>query len=364
MQLRIGYLIGTRGFGGLELNQIKNAIELQARGHEVFLFCIYNSPSHQYILNTNLPVVLIQSHKHHYDFQAAFRLYQKIKKLKIEHLVLRAVFDMSIAATVKFLSSNTLKVHYFMEMQMTANKKAWFRTFRYSFFDSWVCPLDYMAEQVIKNTRFSPERVYVIPSGVENRFFEFQIDPSALRNKHHIPMDKKILGIVGRIDPKKNQKLVLEALVELKDTSFFVVIVGQVTPDQNGSTYLSEIKEYIQKHQLEEQVLFVPHTEEIPRYFNMFDFTIMASDNESVGMVTLESLATETPVIGSNCGGTKEILKKGGGILFETGNPKDLAEKIRHAFGSYEHQDNLKELVAAHKYSTVAIQLESHLSQF
>jgi glycosyltransferase involved in cell wall biosynthesis len=48
-------------------------------------------------------------------------------------------------------------------------------------------------------------------------------------------------------------------------------------------------------------------------------------------MVTLESIACGTPVIGSNTGGTKSLLNEGKlGILFEPKNPQDLAEKLNY----------------------------------
>ena len=55
----------------------------------------------------------------------------------------------------------------------------------------------------------------------------------------------------------------------------------------------------------------------------------MATKAETFGMVTIESLACGTPVLGSNAGGTPELLmNENGGMLFQTQNSDDLAEKI------------------------------------
>jgi glycosyltransferase involved in cell wall biosynthesis len=65
--------------------------------------------------------------------------------------------------------------------------------------------------------------------------------------------------------------------------------------------------------------------------FNAIDWTLMASYSETFGMVTLESMACGTPVIGSDSGGTKSLLNEGKlGLLFETKNPQDLAEKLNN----------------------------------
>ncbi len=66
--------------------------------------------------------------------------------------------------------------------------------------------------------------------------------------------------------------------------------------------------------------------------YNAFDWTLMTSDSETFGMVTIESMAQGTPVIGSNAGGTSELLDFGNaGLLFETKNEIDLAEKMKLA---------------------------------
>jgi len=50
-------------------------------------------------------------------------------------------------------------------------------------------------------------------------------------------------------------------------------------------------------------------------------------------MVTIESMAQGVPVIGSNAGGTPELLEFGeSGLLFEIKNENELAEKMKTMF--------------------------------
>ncbi len=328
--MRIAYLCGTNGWGGLEMNQLKNAIWMQNQGHFVKLYCLENASIHKAAENSGIPYTFIKKHKNHYDFLNAFRLLSHLKREGIEHLIIRATFDMSIAASVSFLSRGKINVHFFMEMEFGAPKKQFFRTLRYSYFNSWNCPLEYLKKQVLENAKVPSHKINVIPSGLDFDSIT-QNSKTQSRNLLKLPEDDFLFGIVGRIDPKKGQLYALKATQLLSDYKFKLVIVGEETPD-SPSNYLKEIKEFIAVNQLEQKIIFLPFQKNPMEVFNAFDWTLMSSDSETFGMVTIESMAQGTPVIGSNAGGTPELLQFGKvGLLYATKNEYDLAEKMKAA---------------------------------
>ena len=312
------------------MNQLKNAVWMQNRGHFVKLYCLENSPIHKAAENSGIPYTFIKKHKNHYDFLNAFRLLGYLKQEGIEHLIIRATFDMSIAASVSFLSRGKINVHFFMEMEFGSPKKQFFRTLRYSYFNSWNCPLEYLKKQVLENAKVPNHKINVIPSGLDFGSIT-QNNKTESRNLLQLPVDEFLFGIVGRIDPKKGQLYALKATQLLRKYKFKLVIVGEETPDA-PSHYLKEIKEFIAVNQLEQKIIFLPFQKNPMEVFNAFDWTLMTSDSETFGMVTIESMTQGTPVIGSNAGGTSELLDFGNaGLLFETKNEFDLAEKMKLA---------------------------------
>ena len=85
----------------------------------------------------------------------------------------------------------------------------------------------------------------------------------------------------------------------------------------------------IQEEGLEDRVHVRSFQDNLAGSYAAIDWMIMATKAESIGMVTLECLAHGTPVLGSNAGGTPEILQTDkGGMLFETMNSEDLANKF------------------------------------
>jgi glycosyltransferase involved in cell wall biosynthesis len=73
---------------------------------------------------------------------------------------------------------------------------------------------------------------------------------------------------------------------------------------------------------------WVPHNE-LVKYYKRASIFVMPSLIEAFGVVFLEAMASGTPVIGSNVGGTKELIKDGeNGFLVAPGDSNDLAKKI------------------------------------
>ena len=145
MNPKIAYICGSSAWGGLEMNQLRNAIWMKERGHSVTIYCPSTSPLYENALQQGISVRAIAKHKNHFDIPNAWKLYHLLNKDRITHLIVRATSDMSIAASVKAWMGKKLHLSYFMEMQLPTNKKQWYRTLRFHYFDLWSCPLPYLA---------------------------------------------------------------------------------------------------------------------------------------------------------------------------------------------------------------------------
>jgi glycosyltransferase involved in cell wall biosynthesis len=330
--LKIAYISSSTSLGGLEMNQIRNATWMQERGHDVLLFCIKDSPVDVLAKEENLPVFHIKRHRKYYDFLAGICLYKSLKNQQITHLFFRDTRDMSVLATVKFLSrKGQFKLVYFMEMQLGVKKTNILHTLRFKALDFWSCPLKWLEKQVHEMTHFDKSKTRVVPSGIVLNDFQIDLNKKDARKILDLPENAIIFGLIGRFDPHKGQILVLEAFKRLKNENVFLCFLGEPTRNE-GNHYQEEMYAFINQHQLQDRVYIRPFRKDIVTFYKAVDACLMASKAETVGMVTLESLASGTPVIGSNAGGTPEILKHGEyGILFETQEVSSL-EKAMNQF--------------------------------
>jgi glycosyltransferase involved in cell wall biosynthesis len=324
----LGYLCSSTSWGGLEMNQLKNANWMKERGHAVYLLCKANSPIEKAAKELNIPILLIESHRKYYDFKAGRELSKIIDNAKITHLIVRDTRDMSVAVIAKRKAVTKIHLSYFMEMQLGVKKKNLLHSIRFAYFDLWSCPLNWLEKQVLTMTRMNPKKVMVIPSGLDLRMFEPTQEQQEARMKLDLPQDKTIFGLIGRFDPHKGQVLLLEALTKIDDPNVCVCFLGEPTKEA-GSEYVDLMNKTVQDNDLSSRVFIRPFRKDIAIFFYAIDAFVMASKAETFGMVTIESMACGTPVIASNAGGSPEILDYGKfGLLFEPLNAESLATKM------------------------------------
>jgi len=150
--------------------------------------------------------------------------------------------------------------------------------------------------------------------------------------------DEFLVGIVGRIEEAKGQSVVIEALALLpKNVKLF--IVGAPMKEE----YLESLKQRVEALSLKNRVHFSGFTKEVDAYMQLCDVTVMATENETFGLVVIESMANCTPVIAKNMGGPLEIIEDGVDGIFFDGSAKDLAHKIEMLFNDKDLLEALRE---------------------
>jgi glycosyltransferase involved in cell wall biosynthesis len=147
------------------------------------------------------------------------------------------------------------------------------------------------------------------------------------------------LIMVARMVPYKDHALVIAAMTILKKENipFHLTLIGS-GPLEN------EIKESIKSNKLEKDItihLTVP-SENMKDYYLKSDLLILASMNESYGLVVPEAMACGCGVIISDTSGTKFFVENNkNGYIFKTHSVEDLVNKIKLAknqtkrFGEY-----------------------------
>ncbi|MBT5715695.1 MAG: glycosyltransferase family 4 protein [Opitutae bacterium] len=140
----------------------------------------------------------------------------------------------------------------------------------------------------------------------------------------------KIIGIIGTVDARKNQSLVLEALSVLpKSLRFQAIFVGE---GQNLSAYREKAKSL----DICSKVTFTGYKPSARSYVKECDLLISASLSEGAApLAILEAFSEKTPVLASDTPENREAIEDGhNGFLFRSGNTRNLSEKISSSLSS------------------------------
>lgn len=137
------------------------------------------------------------------------------------------------------------------------------------------------------------ESALAIYNGIDLKKFKFlEKDRGAVLN---------ILA-VGRLTEQKDYPNLLKAISLLGDQNIVHVKIAGDGEERNT------IRRLISKYNLESNVELLGRREDIPKLLEKADLFVLSSLYEGFGLVVAEAMACNTFVVGTDCGGVKEVM--------------------------------------------------------
>jgi glycosyltransferase involved in cell wall biosynthesis len=131
--------------------------------------------------------------------------------------------------------------------------------------------------------------------------------------------DKRILAFVGRVAPEKNIGQVRAVLERVPDTR--MAVIG------DGPARQATEREFAGTPTVFTGLL---QGEDLASALASVDIFVLPSTTETLGMATIEALASGVPVLAARSGASEEILEEGeDGLLFESGSEESLVVQVR-----------------------------------
>ena len=175
------------------------------------------------------------------------------------------------------------------------------------------------------------EKIFVIPRGINERIFS----PKNVTQERVINLAKKLrieeftntILMPGRLTEWKGHKYAIEAISKLKEKNIKLIIVGD---KQKKNSYKRSLLQYAKSLNLQNKVLFVNHTRDLPAFLMLSDAVLSCSTKpEAFGRVILEAQAMGRQIIAFDHGGAKELINNNeSGILSPVKDSTRLAENI------------------------------------
>ncbi|QDL10196.1 glycosyltransferase family 1 protein [Brasilonema octagenarum UFV-E1] len=168
-------------------------------------------------------------------------------------------------------------------------------------------------------------KIEVIPCGTDVDKFGL-IQRSAARQELGIAPDVKMILYVGRFDQRKGIETLVRAVAKssLRDhANLQLVIGGGYRPGHSDGIERDRIASIVAELGLQDCTTFPGRLDEavIPSYYAAADVCVVPSHYEPFGLVAIEAMASQTPVVASDVGGLQfTVVPEVTGLLVP---PKD-----------------------------------------
>ena len=142
-----------------------------------------------------------------------------------------------------------------------------------------------------------------------------------LRKKYGLQPSDTVIGCVARM---KEQPQLIEALQYLDET---IKVIFAGIPE--GS-----LDEYVTRFDIKQRIIYTGtlNRQDTLHLYKLLDVNVLPSTMDGFGLVLVEAMALEVPVVATNFGGIKNVVTHGiDGLLFEDGDIKELAEQLDKA---------------------------------
>lgn len=326
----------SHAWGGLEQVAAHDAIDRGSAGLKTRFLCLEGSPLHQYLApRQEVRVIpLAFRPRDHFDL----KLRAELLRLFNEGVNLVHSHQPSLLGSIVPWTWRRPQVAVFASRHImnNHNKKNFYHRAIYRRLDGMVAMSQTLRENILATHPLKEWQVKVVNLGLDfDRFDPERVSPDAQRARWGADRDTTVIGLVGRIDPAKGQSTFIKAAASLmrnlrSGEKLKFVMVGEETLGR-AAHHLDELKKMVAQFHLDEHVVFSGYQENIPEVMRAFDVFVMPSRQEAFGLVAIEAMAMECPVVISRGGSAGEIVgQEEFGLLVKPEDPYDLQQRLRH----------------------------------
>jgi glycosyltransferase involved in cell wall biosynthesis len=193
--------------------------------------------------------------------------------------------------------------------------------------DAFVGVADRHGRYLVEQESFPPEKVRVIPNGVDtDRFRPSTVHRADVRNHYGWHADDPVCGVVAALRPEKNVELFLRTAAQVRQDlpRLKCLIVGD-GPERE------KLEQLVGELELQGAVQFTGMRSDIPRLVAAMDLFSLTSHNEANPVSILEAMSCGVPIVATDVGSISEVVSQGvSGFVAPAGDGQALAAHWRN----------------------------------
>jgi glycosyltransferase involved in cell wall biosynthesis len=188
---------------------------------------------------------------------------------------------------------------------------------------------EFSAKSLAEKDGFRPDRIEVIPNGIDLPKYAATTDAARLRAQLGLDPARKYVACIARFHPVKDHRTLLKAFDEVArsrpDTDLLLVGDGPLRGELEALT--SELG-------LGGRVHFLGVRDDVADILQVVDVFALTSVSEAASITLLEAMAAARPVVVTAVGGNPEIVRGGvDGLLAPRGDAPAIASALLRILG-------------------------------
>jgi len=182
-----------------------------------------------------------------------------------------------------------------------------------------------LGESVARRWGIASDRITWLPNGVNREWADLPLDKQALRQRHGVPENTRIVLSLSRLVQSKRIDRIIDAVAaagSLASSPLLLWIVGD-------GPLRHRLERRCRSRRIEVRFLgSIPHAE-IPQILGAADMLVSTSEFTNMSIPTCEAMVVGTPVVALDVAGTPEVVRPlETGLLVDATEPQELARAI------------------------------------
>jgi len=327
------------GWGGQEIRIISEMKAVRNLGIYVALACRDKSKIKEQALKNNFEVFVVPF-KGNYHIPTIIKLIKLIKEHEFNIINTHSGKDSWTGGIAAKLAGAK-----FIRTRHLSNK---INPSRFNFINELADFVMTTGESVrlnmIKNNRILPEKVLSVPTGIDSTLFNpINFNRDKERKRYGIDKGEVAIGIIAVLREFKRHEMFIDMAEKVSEIfpqcKFFIAGEGP----RKGI-----IKSMIKEKDLKEKVILLGHISNPYNLLSALDISILTSDkNEGVPQSVIQALMMNKPVIATDVGSTKDLLKNNNFILLEPNNLPQLIKAVSLLINNKKLRENYSQKARA-----------------
>lgn len=197
------------------------------------------------------------------------------------------------------------------------------------FTSRYIAISDQVKKYMVEDLYINEGKISIVHNGIDVlKYSESEVDVESYKTSLGLQADDIIISNIGRITEQKGHIYLIKSIKVVKEKypNIKVLIVGNKDLDK---PLYKKLKEIVIKEDLEKNILFLGDRQDIPEILKISDIFVFPSLYEGFSLVTLEVIASSTPIIATDVGSIREIVTHNkNGIIIPPKESTTIAESI------------------------------------